>query len=197
MDEDLRRNNRSVFFLVLTAIMTALTTVATVIIVVPFPTSSGYLNFGDALVLLSGMLLGPFGGFFAGGVGSAAADVTLGYTHFAPITLIVKGLEGLVIGFFSYRARKISHLGIQDVIGLVLASLAMLTGYLLAEIPLVGLEAALAELLTVNLIQVTVGSIIAALIGPKLREFTGSLTPGQNGSLEWAEEAPPQSVANE
>ena len=158
-------------YLSLLAILTGLTTVATIIIAVPFPTSTGFLNFGDAMVMLSGILLGPIGGFLAGGVGSAMGDIALGYVHFAPITLVVKGFEGLIVGLFSSRVRASKTIKTWDIAGLILSSVAMLTGYFLAEVPLVGYEAALAELLTLNWIQVTVGSIIAALVGPITRGF--------------------------
>ncbi|MFW9845263.1 MAG: ECF transporter S component [Candidatus Thorarchaeota archaeon] len=158
-------------FVALLAVLTALTTIATVIIAIPFPTSTGFLNFGDVLVMLSGLLLGPAGGFIAGGVGSAMGDVVLGYIHFAPITLVVKGCEGLVVGAFCRRARAAELLTVWDIVGLVLASLVMMGGYFLAEIPLVGYGAALAELMTLNWIQVTVGSIVTAIVGPVARRF--------------------------
>ncbi len=164
------RSNKT-FHIIMIAIMTALTTVVTVSVAIPFPTSTGYLNFGDALVMISGMILGPFGGFFTGGVGSAFGDILLGYYHFVPITFMVKGIEGLIVGRASQLSRNKERLGVWDIIGLVLGSLAMLVGYLIAEIPLVGLEAALAELITVNSIQVIVGSIIAAIVGPRIRHF--------------------------
>jgi len=155
----------------LLAVLTALTTIATVVIAIPIPASSGFLNFGDALVMLSGLLLGPLGGFIAGGVGSAMGDVILGYVHFAPITLVVKGCEGLVMGLFSSRARNASLLAKWDVVGLAASSLVMVTGYFLAEIPLYGYGAALAELLTANWLQVVVGSIVTAIVGPVARRF--------------------------
>ncbi|TFG26805.1 hypothetical protein EU527_19285, partial [Candidatus Thorarchaeota archaeon] len=54
-------------YVTLLAILTSLTTIATIIIAIPFPTTSGFLNFGDTMVLLSGLILGPLGGFIAGG----------------------------------------------------------------------------------------------------------------------------------
>ena len=164
----------------LLAVLTALTTAATIIIAIPFPTSTGFLNFGDALVMLSGLLLGPLGGFFAGGVGSAMGDVALGYMHFAPITFVVKGCEGMIVGFASRKAGMINRLTKMDVAGLIVASLAMMFGYFIAEIFLflfmeytflVALGAAFAELITLNWIQVTAGSIITALAGPVIRGF--------------------------
>ena len=63
-----------VFHIALVAVLTALTTAVTAALVVPFPTTSGYLNIGDTIVMTSGLLLGPAGAFFVGGVGSAMVD---------------------------------------------------------------------------------------------------------------------------
>lgn len=54
----------------------------------------GYVNIGDTVVLLSGVLFGPLTGLAAGGLGSALADLLLGYGFWAPWTLLIKGLEG-------------------------------------------------------------------------------------------------------
>jgi uncharacterized membrane protein len=167
-------------FVALLVVLTALTTAATIIIAIPFPTSTGFLNFGDALVMLSGLLLGPLGGFFAGGVGSAMGDVALGYIHFTPITFVVKGCEGMIVGFASRKAGMVNRLTKIDIAGLVAASLVMMLGYFTAEIFLflflgssflVSLGIAFAELITLNWIQVTAGSIITALAGPVIRGF--------------------------
>ncbi|MFQ5833960.1 MAG: ECF transporter S component [Candidatus Thorarchaeota archaeon] len=160
-------------YVALLAILTALTTVATAVLVVPFPSTQGYFNLGDSLVMISGFLLGPAGGFFAGGVGSAMADLILGFPGFAPITFIAKGLEGLVVGFLSFRTMRKKTLSGWDILGLLLGSVAMLLGYLLGEMFMLGytFEVAALELVTINSIQVTMGSIVTILIGPLLRVY--------------------------
>jgi len=65
--------------LVLTGLLTALVCVATMVIKIPTPTN-GYVNIGDAMVLISGWLLGPAYGFFAAGGGSALADLISVYS---------------------------------------------------------------------------------------------------------------------
>ncbi|MHA1770625.1 MAG: ECF transporter S component [Candidatus Thorarchaeota archaeon] len=165
---------RTTVGLVVLAIMTSLTTVATILIAIPFPTSTGYLNFGDVMVMISGFILGPVGGFIAGGVGSMMGDVTLGYIHFAPITLMVKGTEGFLVGLFARKAKDAS-LHIEDILGIILGAIAMLAGYYLAEAIMFGAPAAFAELVTLNIIQVTVGGILTAVVGPKIRGFTTTL----------------------
>ncbi len=156
-------------FLVTVILMASLTTVATVLFVIPFIVTSGYFNLGDAMVMISGLLLGPIGGFIAGGVGSSIGDVILGYSHFAPITFFVKGCEGLVVGLFAMLGRGHPHGRLADMVGLVLGSVVMMYGYLLAETLLYGFEAALLELILVNSIQTIVGALVAGVVGPTVR----------------------------
>ena len=80
--------------LVLTGLFAAMACVATMVLVVPSPTG-GYMNLGDAVVLLGAYLLGPAWGAVAGGIGPALADLLAGYTEYVPATLVIKALMGL------------------------------------------------------------------------------------------------------
>ena len=163
----------------LLAIMTALATIMTLVIQIPYPGTSGYFNFGDTMVMLGGFLLGPVGGFFAGGVGSALADVISGYTFYAPITLVVKGFEGMAVGYFSFKVKKHVRLSKWDIVGVVIGAIIMLTGYFVAQVILfsallgvaVAIAVAIGELVTVNLAQVTIGGTLALIIGPIIRSY--------------------------
>jgi uncharacterized membrane protein len=142
----------------LTAAMTAVTAVVTMITgsFVPFPATGGYLNLGDSMVMLSGLLFGASLGGFAGGVGSALSDILLGYGYFAPLTLLIKGTEGYLVGLIG-NSKSIS----RKVAGVVTGAITMLAGYFLVETPLKGMGAALGELVAINSIQVTVGAVVA------------------------------------
>ncbi len=142
----------------LTAAMTAMTAVVTMITgsFVPFPATGGYLNLGDAMVMLSGLLFGARIGGFAGGVGSALSDLSLGYGYYAPLTLLIKGTEGFLAGLIG-NSEKIS----RRITGVMAAAVAMLIGYFSVETPITGIGAALGELTAINSIQVTVGAIVA------------------------------------
>ncbi len=61
--------------IVLTALFAALACVATMVIRIPTPATSGYIHPGDAIVILCGLILGPRYGFLAAGLGSCAADL--------------------------------------------------------------------------------------------------------------------------
>ncbi len=87
-------NDKQIRKLVLTALLAALCCVATMVVQIPSP-MQGYVNLGDCFVLLAGWMLGPWYGFAAGGVGSMLADILLGYAHYAPGTLIIKGTMAL------------------------------------------------------------------------------------------------------
>jgi len=153
----------------LTAVMTAVTAVVTMITgsFVPFPATGGYLNLGDSMVMLSGLLFGAAVGGFAGGVGSALSDILLGYGYFAPLTLIIKGTEGFLAGFIG-SSKSFS----RKLAGVVTGAIAMLAGYFLVETPLKGMGAALGELVAINSIQVTVGAIVSlALAQAVLRAY--------------------------
>ncbi|MCS7110201.1 MAG: ECF transporter S component [Candidatus Caldarchaeum sp.] len=91
----------------LAVVFTALVTAATMVLSVYFPLTRGYFNLGETMVYLAALVGGPFVGAFAGGVGSAVADVLLGYTVFAPGTLVIKGAEGAVAALLYRRLRKL------------------------------------------------------------------------------------------
>ena len=96
---------REIKRLVLAALFTALTVVATMVIRIPAPLV-GYANLGDTMVLLSAWVLGPVWGMAAGGIGSMIADL-LGYPPYAVATLVIKALMALVAGgIFRAMGRK-------------------------------------------------------------------------------------------
>lgn len=106
--------------LALTGLFAALGCVGTMVLQVPSPTG-GYMNLGDAVVILGAWLLGPVYGAVAGGVGPAMADLLSGYAVYVPATLVIKAVMALAAALL-YRA-----LGRK---GLVLCAAA-------AEVPMV------------------------------------------------------------
>ncbi len=122
----------------------ALTAMATMAITVPMIGTQGYVNIGDTMIFAAALLLGPWGGLIAGAIGSALADLLLGYAFWAPWTLVVKGLEGYIAGSIGhkafYRHKKPTPIVI---LGLSAAALWMVFGYFIAGGFMVGFEAAL------------------------------------------------------
>ncbi|NLP30670.1 MAG: ECF transporter S component [Clostridiales bacterium] len=84
--------------LILTGLMIAITAVATMVIAIPIPFTSGYIHLGDSMVFLSVFILGWRYGAIAAGVGSALADLFLGYVHWLPWTLCIKAIMAILMG---------------------------------------------------------------------------------------------------
>jgi uncharacterized membrane protein len=92
--------------IILTGIMIAIVAVATMIIAIPVPFTNGYIHLGDSMIFLSVFILGWRYGAIAAGVGSALADLFLGYVHWAPWTLVIKGIMALFMGLVIEKAIK-------------------------------------------------------------------------------------------
>lgn len=140
-----------------TGLFAGLIAVLTILIQVPVPATSGFINIGDAGVMLAGLLFGPIIGGVSGGLGSALADVISGYGFYAPWTLLIKGIEGLLVGLVSRRS-AFSYL---DVVAcFIIAGPWMVCGYFMAQSLLFGTAAALVEL-PLNIVQFSVGGALA------------------------------------
>ena len=157
--------------IVMTALFAALSCVATMSIHIPTPGTGGYIHPGDAVVILSGVILGPVYGLLAGGIGSAMADLIGGYFIYVPITFAVKGLVAAVTSVVychvvsKGKSRKLAVLygGIADI-------LLVAGGYFLFESVLYGSAAALLSL-SANGIQGISGLVIAGALYPGLERL--------------------------
>lgn len=161
----------------LIGIFGALTCVITMIISIPVPATQGYINIGDAMVMLAALLFGPVVGGLAGGIGSALADLFLGYVMYAPATLVIKGLEGLVVGLISDPKNYGRGLTRRDIIGVVVGGLIMVFGYFLYEIIIFGVYPALYEVFLNSLIQYGLGIAISLLLTVPIRKALNESLP--------------------
>ena len=149
----------------ISAIMTALVTVATIVIRIPTPPTRGYINLGDTMVMLSGVLFGPLIGAFAGGFGSALADAITGYAHWAPFTLIIKGLEGLIVGYIAHRGEDFTGI----LLGTIIGGFIMVLGYFLIEVFFYGYPNAIVEV-PGNMLQAVSGIIVGGGLGYTIKK---------------------------
>ena len=148
--------------LVLTALLMALTVVATMFIRIPLPL--GYINLGDAFVLLSVFILGPIYGTIAGGVGSALADL-FGYITYAPGTLVIKTAMAL-ISYLVYKllSKVTKKAVIGEIVGGIAGAIIMAFGYFVYET--LFFETAVVAIVNVpwNLVQGAVGVAISTTL---------------------------------
>ena len=86
-----------------TALLTALNIVISRILIIPIPFTHGNINLCDAGIFIVAMLYGPWPGLFAGAVSGFLLDLISGYSQYMFFSLIVHGLEGLIVGFLFQR----------------------------------------------------------------------------------------------
>lgn len=170
--------------LVTAALMAALTCIATMVIKVPTPTM-GYIHLGDGFVLMCGVLLGPWAGALAAGIGSMFADIFSGYASWAIATLLIKALTAMIAGLIFHGFCKMLRRPVAPYIGIFTGGLAgeavMVLGYFLFETGLAGAAdgsfsaaslaagvAASAAGIPFNIVQGAVGIVISALLMPLL-----------------------------
>jgi uncharacterized membrane protein len=156
------KKQQAVIQLSLMAVMSALVTVGTLIVQIPNG-MGGYFNVGDVMIFVAALTFNPFVGGVAGGLGSALADIMLGFAAFAPFTLAIKGVEGLIASLI--KNKKSLY---RDIFAVVVAGAEMVGGYFIVEVFLWGFGGALAEVLP-NIAQIAIGGIIGIPVALVLR----------------------------
>ena len=154
-----------------TGVLIALTVVATMFIRIPNPATQGYINLGDSMIFTIAVVFGWRVGGLSGGVGSALADMISGYFLWSPWTLIIKGVEGCLVGILAWWGhRRFSGWRDQVVSGsaIFVGGIWMVLGYYMAGTALFGSIVALTEI-PGNLVQAGVGLMAALPLSILLR----------------------------
>lgn len=122
------------------------------------PTAIGYINLGDAVILIASYVIGP-AAFFPAAIGSAIADLIAGYPMYILPTFVIKGLMGLAAGFIMKHPEHRPHL-VKRLLAGVAAEIIMVIGYFAVEVFLYDVAAAAASV-PFNLIQAAAALMIA------------------------------------
>ena len=150
--------------MVFAALFAALACVATMSLHIPTPGTAG-----DAIVVLSGILLGPIYGGLAAGLGSALADLLSGYMVYVPITFVVKAVIAVVCYFVYHKLLgKLNHIILKGIITGCFSTILVAAGYCFFESFIYG-SGALASV-PANLIQGLSGLIISTVLLPLLKQ---------------------------
>jgi len=126
-------------------IFTALIFVITFWVQIPIPATGGYINIGDIAVMFTALLFGPIIGGITGGVGPMLSDVFSGaFIIYAPATLIIKGIEGFLIGLISNPRKCGERLSYRDIVAVIVGGILIPLGYFIYEAFILGLGIAIA-----------------------------------------------------
>ncbi len=153
--------------LVLTALFTALIMISTLFIRIPLPL--GYVNLGDAFILLAVFILNPVYGGIAAGLGAGLADLA-GYPLYAPATLVIKAGMA-VVAWLVYKAleKATKKEVLAQIVGGMCGAIVMALGYFLYEILLFTTVGVAIVNLPWNILQGGVGTALAVAVMRVLR----------------------------
>lgn len=152
-------------------LLIALVTVATMVINVPVAATSGYIHLGDSVILISSIFFGWEYGLIAGGVGSMLADILNGYAHWAPFTLVIKAVMGLIIGKLSnYDGAKGNFFSIRNMMAPFAGIVWMVFGYLACGTIIKGSFAVALTSVPSNVVQGIGGFVIYLVMGAALNK---------------------------
>lgn len=150
-------------------LLAALSLLLTMYVHVPMPMmAQGYVHLGDAAVMLSGLIMGPWGAIPAA-LGSALADLMSGFGLYAIPTAIIKGVMALAAGAF---LREEHGFSLKCALVLILCELWMVLGYFVFEGFVYGWATGVTDLLG-NAVQGGAGVVLGAVlcqVAPRLRK---------------------------
>lgn len=165
------KGKNQVLKLVLAALLAALVAVFSQIqIQIPAIVGVTRFHLGNVMCALSGILLGPWWGGLASGVGSALFDLFNPlYISDVPITFITKGLYGLISGLVFFKGfKRRSNYGTEVVASLCGAVtygvLYLAKKFFLDSLLVGGMEPAAAWLVVIEKIPSTVFNAAVAVI---------------------------------
>ena len=139
------------------ALLSAIAYLLTAFAAIPYAGGAGYLNFGDAVIIFSSMILGPWWGALVGAIAGSLADLSAGYISFALFTLVAKACEAIIAGlFFKYIKNNLKY------IGTILGALFMVATYFVAYLILYGVGGLISS--AFDLIQDTVGVVFSIIL---------------------------------
>jgi len=139
----------------LVAVMAAVTCALTLVVQVPVPATGGYIHLGDVAANFAALAFGPWLGFLIAGGGMAIADLIAGYAIYAPGTLVIHGLQAVVVALLG-RNRKPWIMLVAAIAG----GIVVVAGYFCYQALFLGMGAlAAAKEVPFNVIQALSGLV--------------------------------------
>ncbi len=171
--------------LAISAVFTALICIFTMFIQIRiFPTEGGMVHIGNVPLFFVAAYFGGRTGAVSGGLGMCLSDLLTGWTLYAPATLIVVGIMGLVFGRIVDRKPTVLRLTAASAAVLAIK----LAGYYLFEAAFVYHNVA-APVVNVpgNTIQILTGALVAVpvilVVRPVMNRFIKKEQKGVYGNV--------------
>lgn len=119
--------------IVITAVLAAIIYVATVLLPIPIPATGGYVNIGDAIILLAAWTIGGIYAGTAAAIGAGLADLFVAPIY-APGTIVIKFLVAAVAYLLVSKTKQLSiSKSFRYIASGIVAEAIMVLGYLIYE----------------------------------------------------------------
>lgn len=168
------RTRSTTFDMILSAMGIALVFVATLLlnIKLPITANGGLVHLGTGMLFIFSILFGPKKGAIAGALGMGLFDLVSGWTLWAPISLIARGLQGYVVGKIAWSSGRKGRSTTFNVIAMAVSVPVMLVGYYVGESIIFKSWAVPLASIPGNLVQNAVGIAIAIPVCALLKKVT-------------------------
>jgi uncharacterized membrane protein len=126
------------------------------------PVPGGHLYLNDIVICLAAILLNPFEAFAVGGIGAFLGDMIF-YPAPMFVSLVVHGLQAVVISLFAHKAMKEKPV-LASGIGVAIGAVIMIVGYSLGRAYIYSTPEYAILKLPYQIAQAVVGAIIGMLL---------------------------------
>lgn len=158
--------------IVLGGLFSALVLGATLIRVAP--SDKAYFHLGEAVIYATAVVFGRWYGAVAGALGSALADLLGGYAFWAPVTVVVKGIEGYVVGALGHEAPPL-----RAFLAMLAGAAILISGYGIAAYAFFGVGGLPTEVIGDSL-QGAAGIVIGMVASRLLLRATKQYRPNED-----------------
>ncbi|WP_367367030.1 ECF transporter S component [Leuconostoc pseudomesenteroides] len=147
------------------AVIIAFNIALSYVVKIPVPATNGFVNLVEAGIFIAALLGGARSGLIVGGMSGLLLDLLAGYPQWMIFSLVIHGAEGLLVGYIGYRKSIL-----PQAIALLIGSLIMVIGYVLAGAILYNWPAGVASIVG-NIVQAVMGLIVALILIPVFKRM--------------------------
>lgn len=158
--------------LILSSMAIALVFVATLLLNIrlPIAANGGLVHLGTAMLFIIAILFGPKKGLIAGAVGMGLFDLVSGWTLWAPITILARGLQGYMVGRIAWSGNRNGGSTTFNIIASAVSIPFMIAIYYVGEAIIFSSWIIPAASIPGNIVQNVVGLIIAIPVAVALKK---------------------------
>ncbi|MED3912767.1 ECF transporter S component [Peribacillus simplex] len=166
------RSSQKTMDLIITAMLIALVFLSTFFlnIKLPIAANGGLVHLGTAMLFIASILFGPKKAALAGAIGMGLFDIVGGWTLWAPITIVARGLQGYIVGKIAWSKGRNGTSIAFNVIATIVSIPFMIAVYYIGEGILYGNWLAPLASIPGDLVQNILGIIVAVPVCVALKK---------------------------